>query len=79
MPTKRSPEGPAVRHYTVTPHNTNALAPMPYALYIQTTGTLIVGDENDVDVTYNVTAGQVFPFRATKVKTGGTASAVAWW
>jgi hypothetical protein len=68
---------PATRGVAVTPHDANALADIPKALFIGTAGDLVARGLNDaVDLTFkNLAAGSVLPFRARFVRATGTTAA----
>lgn len=69
---------PAVRHYAITPGNTD-LAIRPRALMVTVEGDVIIRDELGTDVTYStVPAYTILPFRAVQVRTGTTATVVGW-
>ncbi|HYZ48256.1 MAG TPA: hypothetical protein VE567_05110 [Sphingomonas sp.] len=70
---------PATRGVAVTPHDVNALAEVPKALFVGGGGDLVAMGVNDTaDVTFkNLAAGTVLPFRARYVRaTGTTASSI---
>lgn len=69
---------PANYHYAVTPADAD-LPFRPRAFYVQSGGTLILRDANGDDVTYEVDAGQIIPFRAMQVRAGSTATVIAWY
>jgi len=67
---------PATRGVAVVPHDVNALADVPKALFIGTGGTLVLRGSGVVDVTFkNVPDGSVLPFRALYVRATGTSAA----
>ena len=68
---------PATRGVAVVPHDVNALADIPKALFVGVGGDLVVRGLNDVgDVTFrNLGAGSVLPFRARFVRATGTTAA----
>lgn len=71
---------PADRHMAVTPSDTIVLDPIPRALRVTVAGTLAIADADGTAITYAVLAGDIVPFRATKVlATGTTATVVAWY
>ena len=73
-------EDPAEVHYAITPSDSVDLATRPRALYVNVDGTVAIQDKLGTNITYNVTAGQVIPFRGTRVlATGTTATVVAWY
>lgn len=73
-------ESPGERHFLVVPSDTVDLAVRPRSLYANTTGTVRVRDIAGVEVTYNVTAGQMLVFRAVRIMaTGTTAEIIGWW
>lgn len=64
---------PATRGVAVTPHDGNALADLPKALFVGTGGHVVVAGGDGVDVTFrNVPNGSVLPFRARYVRATGT-------
>ena len=69
---------PGLRHYAVTPANED-LEIRPRAIWVLTDGDLVIRDEGGVDVTYPVFAGTLIRFRAVQIRTGTTASVVAWY
>ncbi|MBY5942771.1 hypothetical protein [Halomonas sp. DP5N14-9] len=73
--------GPAVGHYQITPSDTEALHPLPRALFALTDGQVAIKAAiGDTAITYPVAAGQVYPIRAAYVlETGTTATLAAWW
>ena len=72
-------EGPATRHYPITPSDTVDLPRRPRALRVQVGGELSVVDEAGTVVSYTVLAGEVLPFRAVKVRATGTTATVVGW
>jgi hypothetical protein len=70
---------PATRGVAVAPHDVNALADIPKALFVGVGGDVVARGVNDSgDLTFrNLAAGSVLPFRAKFVRaTGTTASAI---
>lgn len=68
---------PATRAVAVTPHDGNALADIPKALYIGTGGSIAmrgVGAASDTSWK-NVPSGSLLPFRAQYVRATGTTAA----
>ena len=76
---KNAGSEPGVFHYAVTPSNTVPLTPVPRSLFVNANGILTIVDSNDEAVTYNVTAGQILPFRAIYINTDSTANVIAWY
>lgn len=71
---------PADRHFSITPSDSTVLDPIPRALRVLTAGNLALADADGTAITYVVSAGDIIPFRATKVlSTGTTATVVAWY
>lgn len=68
---------PANRHFSITPADED-LETKPRCLYVNESGTLIIRDEMGVDVTYNVIAGQIFPFRGVQIRAASTATVIGW-
>lgn len=72
------PTASCARHAILVPGNA-VISPRPEGIYVNTDGTMVADDENDVTVTYNVKAGAPLPFIPKRVKSGTTAEIVAWW
>ena len=68
---------PATRAVSVTPHDSNALADIPKALFVGTGGNLTMrGVNGTADALWkNVPSGSVLPFRAQYVRATGTTAA----
>ncbi len=68
---------PSRAPYAITPHDSNALATTPKALYVGTGGTVVLrGIDSAADVTLkNVANGQVLDIRAQFVRATGTTAA----
>ena len=68
---------PATRAVAVVPHDTNALADIPKALYVGTGGTIVMrGVAGTADQTWKgVAGGSIVPFRAQYVRATGTTAA----
>lgn len=76
---QRSLESPGDRHKLVVPSDATPVAPRPRALWCATAGDVAVEDRDGVVLTYALTAGQVLPFRAVKVRATGTTATVYGW
>lgn len=71
-------DGPAARHFAITPANAD-LAFRPRGLIVTVTGDVVIRDDLGIDVTYAaVPAYTILPFRAMQVRTGTTATVVGW-
>ena len=68
---------PATRAVAVTPHDSNALADIPKALFVGTGGNIAMrGVNGSADQSWkNVPSGCVLPFRAQYVRATGTTAA----
>lgn len=66
--------GPSNNVKAVTPHATNAISPVPRALYIGGAGDVALRAAGDgADVTFvGLTAGSILPVRAQYVRATGT-------
>jgi hypothetical protein len=69
-----SVSSPATRAVAVTPHDVNALADIPKALFVGTAGNLMArGAGGGADVLFkNLAAGSILPLRAQFVRATGT-------
>jgi hypothetical protein len=67
---------PATRAVAVTPHDANALADIPKALFIGTGGNITMRGVNGASdqLWKNVPSGSVLPFRAQYVRATGTSA-----
>lgn len=72
-----SVSAPATRGVAVVPHDVNALADIPKALFVGSGGSLTLrGAGGGGDVLFrNVPPGSVLPFRAQYVRATGTTAA----
>ena len=71
---------PAVAHYAISPSDTLDLPVRPRAIYVNTTGTAALQDNDGGTVSYELQAGAVLSMRPTRVlATGTTAQLVAWY
>lgn len=68
---------PGKQHFDVTPSDATVLKDVR-SIYCKTPGNCVVTDVGGVDVTYPMTAGQVLPFEAVKVKAASTGTYAAW-
>lgn len=68
---------PARRAFAITPHDVNALADIPKAIFVGTGGTVILrAIDGEADVTLkNVASGQTLDIRARYVRATGTTAA----
>jgi hypothetical protein len=68
---------PATRAVAVAPHDTNALADIPKALFVGTGGTIAMrGVGGGADQLFkNIPNGTLLPFRAQFVRAAGTTAA----
>lgn len=76
---QRSLESPGDRHRVITPSDSDAVAPRPRALWCEAAGTVSVEDRDGIVLSYTLSAGQVLPFRAVKVRATGTTATVYGW
>lgn len=61
IPKSRSMQ--ANRHAAITPADDTPLDPAPSALYVVTSGDLVLKDAAGTEITYPVSAGQPFPLQ----------------
>ena len=68
-----SSSAPAIDAFAITPHDTNALAEVPRAIWVGTGGDLEVITAGGTTVVFtNVPDGTLIPIRATHVKADNT-------
>ncbi|WP_196221766.1 spike base protein, RCAP_Rcc01079 family [Sphingobium sp. CAP-1] len=68
-----SPTAPARRCFQITPHDINAVDPMPKALRAPSDGTIMLRAANsDSDVAHPVRAGEIVAVRVSHVRATGT-------
>lgn len=75
--TMDSVSSPATRAVAVVPHDGNALADIPKALFVGTGGTIVMrGAAGNSDQAWrNVQSGAILPFRAQFIRATGTTAA----
>lgn len=62
----------------ITPHDSNQLSSVPRAIFCTVTGDAVLVGKDGTQVTFNLVAGNWYPFRPRLVKaTGTTATVVA--
>jgi len=72
-------DSPATIHFAITPSDTVDIPITPRAIYCDAAGTAVIQDRYGSNVTYNLLAGAVIPFRGTRVlATGTTATLIGW-
>jgi hypothetical protein len=76
---QRGLDSPAESHQAIVPSDSTPVDPRPRALYVQTAGDLALEDRSGTVLTYAVQAGQVLPFRASRVRATGTTATVYGW
>lgn len=70
-----SAAAPAEKAVAITEHDTNSF-PLTRALYIGTTGNLVVTMADGVDCTFNNVPVGIFPVQCIKLKTASTVADV---
>lgn len=71
---------PAIRHKSITPHDTNEVDPRPRALRIGGAGDITLVDDDGTAITYTVVAGEVLSISPKIVKDTGTdATGIVGW
>lgn len=69
---------PATKHFALVADPGTDLDPRPRAVRCQTDGNLTIRDEDGVDVTYIMVAGEVLTLRPVRVTAIGAGSFVGW-
>ena len=70
---------PCSFHFEITPDDTTPLNPIPRAVYVVSSGNLVVKDPANTVITYAVTAGAIIPFRPYIITTATTATVIGWY
>lgn len=72
-----TPSQPARLGFAITPHATDAIDPLPKAIYVGTGGDLVGRPaDSSADVTFrNVQAGQILDVRLSHIRAAGTTAA----
>lgn len=66
-------DSPALKHFAITPHNSNDEANNFRAIYVGTGGNLVIVTEDGTAVTYkNAASGSVIPVRGKRVNSTNT-------
>jgi hypothetical protein len=68
---------PQRRHATAVPSDVTSYTNIN-GLFVTVAGNLVIEDEDGVTITYPVVAGDILPFRATKIKAATTATVILW-
>ena len=72
--------GPATSHAAITPSDNDDIPVRPRSIYCNGAGTAVIRDATGTDISYDLTAGQILPFRGVRIlATGTTATVVGWW
>lgn len=65
--------GTATQAFTITPHATNAVSPVPRAIMVAVAGNVALrADASSADVTLTLSAGVMYPIAAEYVRVTGT-------
>ncbi len=72
-----TPSQPARLAFAITPHATNAIDPLPKAIYVGTGGDLVArAVDGGADVTFkNLQPGQILDVRMSHIRATGTTAA----
>jgi hypothetical protein len=72
--------GPLVEWYSITPHDTNALAFVPRAISVDVAGNVVIVSATGATKTLAMNAGDLFPCRPVRINaTGTTATGITGW
>lgn len=78
-PAAESFEGPGLAHFAITPNDSADLAKIPRLIYCHVAGTIVIRDRNNVDLPYNMLAGDKLDFRGVRVLATGTTGTYYGW
>ena len=70
---------PGSRHFAITPSDTVDMAIVPRCIYCNAAGTVQVQDKFGTTLAYAMSAGQILPFRGTRILATGTTATVYGW
>ena len=70
---------PATKHFAITPDDNNDLPIRPRVIYCQADGTIVVRDEDGVDLPYTMSSGDRIDFRGVRVLSTGTTGTYYGW
>ncbi|HZV57961.1 MAG TPA: hypothetical protein VFF89_09820 [Sphingobium sp.] len=72
-----TPSQPARLAFAITPHATDAIDPLPKAIFVGTSGDLVGRPaDSSADVTFrNLQAGQILDVRLSHIRAAGTTAA----
>jgi hypothetical protein len=72
-------DDPADTHYLIVPDDAADLPHRPRALWCAAAGTAAIGDRAGAVLSYSLAAGQILPFRGTRVLATGTTATLYGW
>lgn len=70
---------PATKHFAIVPDDTTDLPILPRVIFCQTEGTIVIRDEEGVDLAYSMMAGDRLDFRGVRVLNTGTTGTYYGW
>lgn len=70
---------PGTKHFAIIPDDMADLPVLPRVIYCQSEGTLIVRDEDGVDLPYTMASGDRIDFRGVRVLSTGTTGTYYGW
>jgi hypothetical protein len=70
---------PATKHFAIIPDDTADLPLLPRVIYCETEGTIVIRDNEGVDLPYTMAAGDRLDFRGVRVLSTGTTGTYYGW
>ena len=70
---------PATKHFAIQPDDGADLPILPRVIYFQTEGTIVIRDNDGVDLPYTLMAGAHLEFRGVRVLSTGTTGTYYGW
>ncbi|TDX63989.1 hypothetical protein EDE12_106134 [Methylosinus sp. sav-2] len=70
---------PGTKHFQLVASDNADLAVIPRAVYVNVGGVAVIRDAAGTDISYNMSQGQVLPFRGVRLLALGTTAVLIGW